>query len=90
MGKEIVLFASEERRDRASIAAFLHELADKVGQGRVVLRSGSEELILEMPQNLVLEVKAEEEAKKNKTQRSLEVEIEWILGDESGSGVVLG
>ena len=90
MGKEIILFSTEEKSDRARVAAFLHELADKVTQGQVVLKSGAEELVLEIPHNIVLEVKAEEEAKKNKTQRSLEVEIEWILGDESGGGVTLG
>lgn len=90
MGKEIVLFSTEERTDRARIAAFLHELADKIAQGRVVLKSGAEELVLDMPHSLVLEIKAEEEDKKTKTQRSLEVEIEWILGDERGAGVTLG
>ncbi|MFN2189365.1 MAG: amphi-Trp domain-containing protein [Candidatus Promineifilaceae bacterium] len=90
MGKEIVLFASEEKSDRASVAAFLRELADKVAEGRIVLISGTEELPLELPENVVLEIKAEEEAKKNKIKRSLEVEIEWILGDQGGGGVTLG
>jgi amphi-Trp domain-containing protein len=90
MGKEIVLFTSEEKSDRASVAAFLRELADKVAEGRIVLISGTEELPLELPENVVLEIKAEEEAKKNKIKRSLEVEIEWILGDQGGGGVTLG
>lgn len=90
MGKEIILFSSEERRDRASLAAFLHQLADKIAEGTVVLQSGSEQLVLDLPDQVVLELKAEEEAKKNKTQRSLEVEIEWIEGDESGGPVTLG
>ena len=90
MGKEIVLFSTEEKSDRASVAAFLRQLADKVAEGRVVLISGAEELVLDLPQNLVLEIKAEEEAKKNKVKHSLEVEIEWIPGDEGGGGVTLG
>jgi len=72
------------------VAAFLRELADKVAEGRVVLISGAEELALELPQSVVLEIKAEEEAKKNKIKRSLEVEIEWIPGDQGGEGVTLG
>ena len=90
MGKEIVLFASEERSDLERVSAFLHNLADKIAEGRVVLRSGADEVLLELPRNIVLELKAEEEAKKNKTQRSLEIEIEWIVGDEAGGGVTLG
>jgi hypothetical protein len=30
MRKEIVLFKSEERKDLASVVAFLHQLADKL------------------------------------------------------------
>lgn len=90
MGKEVVLFASEERSDLQNVAAFLHQLADKVASGKVVLRSGNQEIVLDIPNNVVLELKAEEEAKKNKTQRSLEIEIEWNVGDESGGPVTLG
>lgn len=90
MGKEIVLFKSEEKRDRQSVAAFLHQLADKVVQGQVILRQGNEELTLDIPNNVVLEIKAEEEAKKNKTALSLEVEIEWIEGDEVTGPISLG
>ena len=90
MGKEVILFKSEEKRSLADVAAFLRQLADKITQGQVVLRQGGEEVILDMPNNVVLELKAEEEAKKNKTQRSLEVEIEWIVGDETGGSVTLG
>lgn len=90
MGKEIILFSSEEKRDRNSVADFLHQLADKVASGEVILRQGGEELALAMPQNLVLEIKAEEETKKTKVQRSLEVEIEWTEGDKNGGAVSLG
>lgn len=90
MGKEIILFSSEEKRDRNSVADFLHQLADKVASGEVILRQGGEELALAMPQNLVLEIKAEEETKRSKVQRSLEVEIEWTEGDKNGGAVSLG
>ena len=90
MGKEIVLFSSEEKRDRNSVADFLHQLADKVASGEVILRQGGEELALALPQNLVLEIKAEEEIKNTKVQRSLDVEIEWFEGDNSDATVSLG
>jgi len=90
MGKEIVLFKSEERKDLASVAAFLHQLADKFAGNQVVLRQGTEEIVIDIPNNVVLELKVEEEDKKGKAKRTLEVEIEWIEGDESGSAVTLG
>ena len=36
MGKEIVLFKSEERKDLASVVAFLHQLADKLAENQVI------------------------------------------------------
>ncbi len=90
MGKEIVLFKSEERKDLASVVAFLHQLADKLAENQVVLRQGSEEIVIDVPDNVVLELKVEEEDKKGKIKRTIEVEIEWIEGDESGGVVTLG
>lgn len=90
MGKEVVLFSSEEKQNLQTVSNFLHQLADKVAGGQVILRQGDEELVLTLPQNVVLEIKAEEEAKKTKIQRSLEVEIEWIVGDQGNTGVTLG
>ena len=90
MGKEIVLFKSEERKDLASVVAFLHQLADKLAKNQVVLRQGSAEIVVDIPDNVILELKVEEEDKKGKVKRTLEVEIEWIEGDESGGAVTLG
>jgi amphi-Trp domain-containing protein len=90
MGKEIVLFKSEERKDLASVVAFLHQLADKLAGNQVVLRQGTEEIVIDIPNNVVLELKVEEEDKKGKLKRTFEIEIEWIEGDESGGVVTLG
>jgi amphi-Trp domain-containing protein len=89
MGKEIVLFKSEERKDLASVGAFLHQLADKLAENQVILGQGSAEIVVAIPNNVVLELKVEEEDKKGKIKRTLEVEIEWIEGDESGGVVTL-
>ena len=81
MGKEVVLFKSEEKRDTQEIAKFLHELADRVAMREVILRKGEEELALALPSVMVLEVKAEEETSKaGKVHYSLEVELEWKPG----------
>ncbi len=90
MAKEVVLFKSEEPKNLLDVATFLHQLADKLAQGQVILRQGNDEITLDIPNKVVLELKAEEEVKKKKTQRSLEIEIEWLVGDDSGGGVILG
>jgi amphi-Trp domain-containing protein len=90
MGKETRLFKSEEKKNRAEVSSFLHQLADKVGEGRVVLRQGQEELPLEIPQNLILEIQVEDEDKKRKgIQHSLEIEIKWFDGDSTGGPLEL-
>jgi len=90
MGREIVLFKSEEKKDLASVATFLRQLADKLDGNQVILRQGTQEIVLDIPNNVILELKAEEEDKKGKLKRTLEVEIEWIDGDDSGGTVTLG
>ena len=90
MAKEIVLFKSDERKDLQSVSAFLHQLADSLENNQVILRQGTEEITLDIPNHVILELKIEEEDKKGKTKHTLEVELEWIEGDESGGVVTLG
>ena len=91
MGRETRLFKSEEKHSRADVSAFLHQLADKVGQGQVILRQGNEEISLDLPTNLILEIQVEDEDKKRKgIQHSLEVEIKWFDGDDAGGPLELG
>ena len=85
MSKEVILFTSEEPQSLKNVAAFLRELADRLDSNQVILRKGAEELTVSIPDNVVLEIKVEEEAKKQRTQRSLEIEIEWYEGEEQGS-----
>ncbi len=85
MGKEIRLFKSEERKSRSEVSAFLHQLADKVSEGKVVLRQSGEEISLQLPQGLILEIQVEDEDKKAKgIQHSLEIEIKWFDDDRGG------
>lgn len=88
---EIVLFKSEEHKDLPTVADFLRQLADKLTQNEVTLRRGNDEVNLTLPDQVVLEIKVEEEAKGGGTKYSLEVEIEWVEG-EAGTegGVTLG
>jgi len=91
MGKETRLFKSEERKNRSDVSAFLHQLADKIDAGNVVLRQGQDELSLQIPHNVILEVQVEDEDKKRKgIQHSLEVEIKWFDGDDKGGVLELG
>ena len=91
MGKERRLFKSEERKNRSEVVAFLHQLSDKLSEGSVVLRQGKEEITLQLPHNLILEVQVEDEEKGSRgIQHSLEVEIKWFDDDSKGGPLELG
>jgi len=83
MSEKNVLFKSEEPRTREEVAAFLRELADRVASGTVTLKRDSQETTLTLPENLILEIKAETKTKPGKTKYALEVEIEWREGENT-------
>lgn len=85
MGRETVLFKSEEKKTSAEAAAVLRAIADKVESGRINLTSPASEIDLVIPQNVTLEIKAEEEQGSTALKRSLEVEIEWKEGEEGAA-----
>ncbi len=78
---EKILFKSEEQRSSQEVASVLRSFADKIEEGKVVLRKGEEETELHIPSNLTIEIKVEEEIK-GRTKKSLEIELEWIEGGE--------
>ena len=90
MGKETILFKSEENKDIHSVAALLRELADKIESQQVILKQGKQEVKLKIPNTVELEIKAEREDGKNKSKKKLEIEIEWLLGQKDSGAFSLG
>jgi len=91
MGRETVLFSSKETKPRGEVVAFLRSLADRMESGQVTLRQGADEMALSLPDQLILEVKVEDEDKRRKgTQHSLEVELKWYDDMGAAGGVQLG
>ena len=91
MGRETRLFKSEEKKSRAEVAQFLRQIAEKLETGQVILRRDQEEIALQLPQNLILEVQVEDEDKKRKgIQHSLELEIKWFDGEAGDGPLELG
>lgn len=88
--KKQTLFASKEYAPTARIASFLRELADRLEAGTVVLRQGEEEVAVEVPQALELEVSLDAKEKGPKgTKRSLELELEWHEGGGGGGPITV-
>jgi len=81
MGRETVLFKSEQKMSIGDAAIFLRKVADKPEKRQIILIQGDKEVKLDIPDRIELEIKAEKEVGKNKTKKKLEFEIEWIVGD---------
>jgi amphi-Trp domain-containing protein len=88
MGNETVLFKSEENKSSSEIANTLRHIAGKIDDGTMVLKKGSEEIKIEFPANMVLELKIEEEQGK-RLKKSFEIELEWIIGEEKTDGATI-
>ncbi|GGX53188.1 hypothetical protein GCM10007385_21540 [Tateyamaria omphalii] len=91
MGREFTLFSSKETKSRSDIATFLHSLADRLDTAEVTLRKGQDEIVLNLPDQMTLELKVEDEEKRNKgLQHSLEIELKWFDNDGPTGPVELG
>jgi len=88
MGREQILFKSEEKMNSADAAQMLRTIADKVERGKVVLTQGAKKTTLKIPEQVEVELKAEKETGRRKTTKKLEIEIEWVLGDAGPKGKV--
>ena len=88
MGRENVLFKSEEKKASSDVANTLRQIADKIDDGTMILKQGSEEITLDFPKSMVFELKVEEEQGK-KLKKSLEIELEWVIGEEQAEGATI-
>lgn len=83
MGRETTLFKSKEMMSTKQIAELMRLLADKIEEGKVTLSRGGEDVKLKVPDRVEVQVKAEKEEGKKKTEKKLEVEIQWLVGDSA-------
>lgn len=88
MGQETVLFKSEEKKSSNDVANALRQIADKIDDGTMILKKGSEEIMIEFPKNMILELKIEEE-QGPRLKKSFEIELEWIVGSEQDDGATI-
>ncbi len=91
MSHETTLFKSKEPKSRADVVNFLHELANRIEQGKVELRRGNDEIQFDLPEQLTLELKFEDKKKRHKgTRHCLEIELKWYDKTAHAGPVKLG
>lgn len=81
MGRETVLFKSEEKKSAADIASTLRQIADKIDAGTMTLKQGQTDVQLDFPGQMTLELKVEEEQGRSRLKKSFEIELEWVPGE---------
>ncbi len=86
MGKETVLFKTEEKMSRSAAADLLRQVADKLDNGKVILKQGEKKVGLKIPGRVEVEIKAEKEVGRKKIKKKLELEIEWLVGGNKDKG----
>ncbi len=79
---EETVFKSEQRVSRDQAVGKLEQITDKLREGGLELSSGADSVSLEVPDELELEVKVEEDSRDGEI--SLEIELEWSTAGDSG------
>lgn len=74
------LLKTESKMSREKASQKLHDLADKINEGQVELKSGNDSLKLNPAENVEFELQVEEESDGD---ISIEVEIEWPKNAEN-------
>lgn len=80
------LVKSSESMSREELAGLLEGLAGRIRNGTVTLKSGADEVQLELPERVKVDVEVTEAVRRRGTKMELEIEIEWYPGQDSGRG----
>ncbi|HKK98998.1 MAG TPA: amphi-Trp domain-containing protein [Desulfotignum sp.] len=85
MGRETILFKTEEKKSAKEISDTLRLIADKIDAGTMTLEQGGNEVTVTFPATMEMQLKVEEE-QGARLKKKFEVELEWIPGEEASQG----
>jgi len=79
---EEILLKDKTKMSCEEVADFLVKLAEKVRSGSVTLKQNGNELMIQLPKIVELQTKVEREDKGGRVKKKLEVEIEYVEGEQ--------
>ncbi|HKJ98417.1 MAG TPA: amphi-Trp domain-containing protein [Desulfotignum sp.] len=85
MGRETILFKTEEKKSAREISDTLRVIADKIDAGSMTLEQGGNEVTVAFPATMEIQLKVEEE-QGARLKKKFEVELEWIPGEDTAKG----
>ena len=89
MTQKNILYKSSEGMNRADFADFLRRVADKIDSGKVSFQAQQGPVEIDIPEDVVVEVKLTEKAKSGGTKIDFEIEADWIKGGRASEGIKL-
>lgn len=76
------LLKSKDVRTRDELADLLEALATRVRAGQLVFEQGTEEVLLDLPESVQVDLEASESVKSKGSSRKLGLKLKWPLDAE--------
>jgi len=91
MAKKVKLFRHKAYKSTDEVSEFLQELGQKLAEGQVILKQTPNDLVLEMPQHISLNVKVNKKKKPAKgTRHKMIIKLTWYESDHQEDPLALG
>jgi len=91
MAKKVKLFRHKTYKSTNEVSEFLQELGQKIAEGQVILKQTPEDLVLEMPDHMSLNVKVNKKKKPAKgTRHKMTIKLTWYKSDQKEDPLALG
>jgi len=91
MAKKVKLFRHKTYRTKEEVSQFLQELGQKIAEGEIVLKQTPNDLVLDMPNHLSLNVKVNKKKKPVKGIRhKMTIKLTWYDSDHQEDPLALG
>lgn len=75
------VFKSKAELSRDELADLFQTFADRIREGRLTLSQGAQEVEIGLPTGFRVDLEVEDEAKRDRRVRELEIEISWNVDD---------
>ena len=90
MAKKVKLFRHKAYRSKEEVSEFFQELGQKIAEGEVILKQTPNDLVLEMPNNMSLNVKVSKKKKPAKgTRHKMTMKLTWYDNDHQDDPLAL-
>ena len=72
-----MLFNNKSLMKSTDLAVFLHTIADKVAEKKIVIQEEGNETCIELPEELIFQMKAKEATSKKGIKHSVALKLKW-------------